>query len=382
MKRCELLMRLRVLGHLLMSVCLAAALTQQARSEDSLIKPEVVFAGQHQAGITGLVWSNSDVDVIYSLDLSGVLVANRVGESRPLWTLRLDASDPANDGPLELRIHYVALARDAASTRLYVGDSRGSVTEVSAALGQKTGRSFLSSSQAADGIRSLATHPDQNILVAGTFNGSVHFWSLDNPGAPQFSVRAHEWPVRWLKMTASGEYVMSADPTRAVLWNTNTGRQVADLSTFLGHEFPGSFTFNSLATSAQDDSVLVHFKEGYRVYDLVTQQSAFRKWPLSDEPEDDSVQLMALSTDRRNLLLLVGQLFLILDPEDGGRKAGFLDFRTILPPQIHFVSQLEFQQGHPDTVASARTVMTIDIFSETIKTSHEIGVYRFSGLTP
>jgi hypothetical protein len=327
------------------------------------IKPMAVFDASHTAGVAAIAWAPDRDSVLYSLDMAGFLVATDVVEVKTLWKTKLGGE----------KDQQIALAVSPDGSRIFVGGSGGIIRTVQASDGSPTQEVYSFGHDGAGAVRSIAVHPKGTGIAAGDVDGYTAFWS-SGLSTPVAVAHNHTWPVRWLFFSQSGEYLLSADPVSALLWKTNDNRITEDLSGYLGHKYPGSFSFTMLTFSPQEDAVVTLNFEGFFVYSFASRSVIRHLNPVPVPDDERAADAIAMSPDRSTLMVLSGPGMLLLDIETGAAKGGYLDAAGF-PFKIPFNSALAFHPRIPTRFATARMILIPDFSTGSITATHALSVY-------
>lgn len=81
------------------------------------------------------------------------------------------------------------------------------------------------------GILCVAPHPVDAMLISGNAQGEIQYWETQFEGQTR-SWRAHNKPIRHLKMSHHGQWFLTADDSNTVyMWRTNDGELLTTFST-------------------------------------------------------------------------------------------------------------------------------------------------------
>lgn len=344
----------------LMVALLLAAPAWADEIEGKPILPTRILRNGHTGAVSGMVWG--EAEWLFSAGLDGRLIAWDTSSGRIRW--KAQAGNPS----------LLSVALVPGGCCLLVGGERGFLALFDARSGNRLPDAFEQPRPFAGSIHSIDFHPDSRSFVTGDTNGYVDFWQLGLP-APLFSEHAHEWPVKWVRFSRTGDFVLSSDPGQVLLWNARTGSRVADLSTFDGHLAPGAFWFHALDFSRTEDALIVANSEGIFVYDLATRTvvKSIPPGPVAGN-EDGRINAVALSADRRHLLATGGSAgFLVFDLESGTPVRGFVDFSL----QLGFMTGLAHHPVISNRIAVSRVNAVPNVFTGSLKVSHVINVYGY-----
>ena len=349
-----------------------------AKAEDIESKPvrtKVVLNKSHAAGIVAALWSPSEEQVLFSLDLNGVLVKTKVdtaaGKAKVTWSIQ---AFPKELGTLSMKL-------SPKGDILAVGANQGKILLLNTSDGAPIGAQFKSSRPFPAAIRAMDFSPESGSsgsFVTADSDGYLDFWKI-GVEFPIFSVRKHDWPVNTVAYSKTGEFVFSADPAQALVWDANQGAVVSDLSDFAGHIGPkGSFVFSKVLFSQLENAAVVATNLGVFTYDLglkaVTQKILL---PIEAGKENElNVEAVSLSADNRHLIVLNGgNAFLVMDLEKGIPSRGYIDVGNLfsigftsrfsenpLRPTLFAVSKLVLQPapGEKDNLKLINTILIYD----------------------